>query len=351
MKRLLPYVRPAQFVTVGYQLCLLGVTITILALLVYKPFVQFHPVGPAPIITPVTEKVIKSWEQDPARVKVGMHITDFLRFDTVKNEFILNAFIWFDYDPEEVTPKQIDAFAFTKGEIVQKSPPIVEKRGDLNRVLYAIRVQFSTILDFTRFPLDDHRIYLNLVNRRTNADDLIYEADPTNFIISKNIFVAGWRVVGHSVKSGYARVELTPKDTVLQNKTVFALDLSKGDMRQLMLILLPLLFLFYLGLFAFSIHDVNVAMALPLASISGLFAYSFVIQIVAPMVGYMMMSDYFFFFFLISAFIIFLIKALAAVPETHLSRHRLKTIEGIAALALQFSLIVVWYLLLDVRGI
>ena len=92
-------------------------------------------------------------------------------------------------------------------------------------------------------------------------------------------------------------------------------------------------------------------MTLPLASISGLFAYSFVIQILAPAVGYMMMSDYFFLYFLASIFVIFLIKALAVIPEARLSRTMLKTIEGTSVVALQIGLIIVCYLLLDVCGI
>lgn len=217
--------------------------------------------------------------------------------------------------------------------------------------LYTIRMQFSTILDYARFPLDDHRIFLNLTNPAASAQELIYVAAPTDYVISENIYISAWQVVGHAVESGYAPVTLG-KDTIMQqSKTVFALDLSKKDLRQLSLILLPLLFLFYLGLFTFSIKDITVAMTIPLASVAGLFAYSFVIQTLAPMVGYMMMSDYLFLFFLFSSFVVFFVKSLEAVPETMLSRRSLRRIEGLTILGLQILLIIVWYYLVDVRSI
>lgn len=347
MKKYLDYVHPSNYITIGYQLILLCITLLLISIFIYKPFVEFHPVGPKPVIT----ASIRERAFTPIVVDVGMHITDFLKFDTVKNEFILNALIWFDYDKKIVKQDEINAFAFTKGEILQKSDPIFSQSNGKTRALYFTRIQFSTILDFRRFPLDDHRIFLNLVNQKVPSDKLIYRARTENYVISKTLFLSGWKFVGHTVENGYASIQLNDKESLLQHKTIFSLDVSKSDVRQLMLIMLPLLFLFYLGLFAFSIRDVNIAMTLPLASISGLFAYSFVIQVLAPSVGYMMMSDYFFFYFLVSLFTIFLIKALAVIPETHLSRTTLKTIEGTTVLLLQIGLIIVAYVLFDVRGI
>ena len=73
--------------------------------------------------------------------------------------------------------------------------------------------------------------------------------------------------------------------TLLQPKTIFSIDLSKGDLRQLSLIFLPLLFLFC-GFFAFSIADITIAIALPLATVSRFVPFSFVIQTLALAVGY-----------------------------------------------------------------
>lgn len=346
MKRLLAHLQLEKFSNVAHQLVLLIITVTILLLLLYKPVVEFHPVGPKPIIKPATQEITSTWDTQPVHVQTGMHLTDFLKFDAVKNEFTINAFIWFAFDPSKVSLETIDAFAFTKGEITQKSKANVRRLYEnTDLALYSIRVQFSSILDYKRFPLDDHRLFLNITNPTSTANELIYDVNPDDFIISPNIYVSGWQVVGKNAQSGYAPVSLGIT-ALLQNKTVFSLDLSKSDLRQLSLIILPLLFLFYLGLFAFSLSDITVAMTLPLASIASLFAYSFVIQTLAPQVGYMMLSDYLFIFFLLSSFVVFLVKALAIVPEHILSRRNLKRIEGLTVIVLHVALVVVWYILI-----
>jgi cytochrome c oxidase subunit IV len=113
---------------------------------------------------------------------------------------------------------------------------------------------------------------------------------------------------------------------------------------------LPLLLIFYLSIFAFSIKDIVLAGTLILGSTSGLLAYAFVIQTISPLVGYFMLSDYLFIFVLMSIFIIFLITILYAVPEHIASKRVLDTIKGFTIPLLYILLVVVWYYLTNVRG-
>ena len=71
-------------------------------------------------------------------IKTGLTITDFLKFDAIKNEYTVNAIIWFAFFyPLETIQK----FSFTKGEIVKKSEPIISKTSDNKTVvLYNLRV-------------------------------------------------------------------------------------------------------------------------------------------------------------------------------------------------------------------
>lgn len=351
MKQYLAYLDPQYYTSVLYQLCFVGVTCVALALFLYKPFVEFHPVGPSPHVTPVTSQVLADWKKEPVHVQVGLHITDFLRFDIVKNDFIINAFIWFAFDPKKISLEALEDFGFTKGEIIQKSKARVSQQQDTTIAQYAIRVQFATILDYERFPLDDHRIFLNLTHPSLTADMVMYESSPENYSISQNMYLSGWQLQGHTVTAGYSSIPLGKDMTVLQPRAIFALDISKQDMRQLALILFPLLFLFYLGILAFSIRDMTVNITLPIASISGLLAYSFVIQTLAPAVGYFMLSDYLFLFFLLSSFITFFVEALSAIPERILSKVTLERIEGTTIFLLHVGLVAVMYYLTDVKGL
>jgi hypothetical protein len=313
---------------------------------------MFNPSGPSPFVKPVTPEIIAQWGTAPARVKVGFNMNDFLLFDIVKNDFVMNAFIWFKFDPKEVSAETIDKFAFTKGDILKKSDARITTANGITTVFYTIRVAFSSIVDYTRFPIDDHTLFLNLTNPAVTAEQLIYDVDHEGYVVAESLYLTGWNVVGHETKSsGFSTINLGDNQTITQPKTVFSIDVSKQDLRQLALIFLPLLFLFYVGLLTFAIRDAAVAMTFPLASISGLFAYSFVIQTLAPAVGYFMISDYLFLFFLISSFIIFLVGSLTVIPEHIIAKKRVAQIEGMTVLILHLTLIGLWYYLTNIHGI
>lgn len=126
MKRIINSLYPERYISVGHQLTFLFITCGILSILLYRPVVEFHPIGAHPNIKPVTD--LLSSAKKPAEVKVGMHITDFLRFDTVRNDFMINAFIWFEFDPQQVKLETVEKFYFTKGDIVHKSDAMISKR-------------------------------------------------------------------------------------------------------------------------------------------------------------------------------------------------------------------------------
>jgi len=338
-----------KFSSISYQIFFLVITSIILVAMLYRPITEFHPVGKMPGVLPVTAQTIAQWGKEPVRVKTGFSITDFIKFDAVKNEYLVNAIIWFEYDPQAIKLETIEKFSFTKGDIVKKSDPIITKKSEnMHVATYYIRILFGTIMDYVRFPLDDHRLFLNLTNYSANAQELVYEVAASDYAVADNIYIAGWQAIGHAVKSGYSENKVG-ENTISQPKVVFSMDVSKQDVRQLLLIVLPLLLIFYFSIFAFSIKDIVLAITLVLACISGLLAYAFVIQTLSPAVGYFMLSDYLFIFFITTIFIIFLITVLFAVPEHIASKKTLEMVKGVAIPLLYITLIIVWYYLTNIK--
>jgi hypothetical protein len=272
-----------------------------------------------------------------------------LKFDAIKNEYVVNAIISFAFDPAKVSQEAIDTFSFTKGDVLKKSDPIITKQSDTSiTALYYIRVQFSSIPNYTRFPLDDHYLYLNVTNTAVDPKKVIFQASPEDYNLSANLYAPGWNIVEHQAQAGYATENISYK-AIMQPKMSFSIGLSKQDYRQLLLIILPLLVIFYFGIFAFSIKDIASAITLILASVAGLIAYSFVIQTLSPAVGYLMLSDYMFLLFLAIIFIIFFITTLNATPEHILSRKTIEHIKSIAIIVIYLVLICVWYYLTNIK--
>ncbi|MBA3752528.1 hypothetical protein H0X06_07155, partial [Candidatus Dependentiae bacterium] len=82
--------------------------------------------------------------------------------------------------------------------------------------------------------------------------------------------------------------------------------------RRLVTILFPLMLIFYISIFTFSINPITnlrSIISLSSASITGLLAFRFVIENLSPKVGYFMISDYLFFLLLGTTCIVFLVNS------------------------------------------
>jgi hypothetical protein len=339
--------RAEHITSIPVQIALLIASFIILALCLYKPITQFQPIDSKPTI-----QTAPANQPGLITIKTGLSITDFLKFDAIKNEYQVNAIIWFTFDPQQAPLDLIEKFSFTKGELVRKSDPVITKNADgTTSALYYIRVQFTTIPNYKRFPLDDHYLFLNVTNTALGSRNAVFEMANDGFTLAENIYVPGWQLVEHSARAGFATVMDAPGSTIMHPKASFAIGLSKQDYRQLLLIILPLLLIFYFGIFAFSIKDTVLAITLVLASVSGLMAYSFVMQTLSPQVGYLMLSDYMFLLFLGTIFIVFFVTALDATPEHILSKKAVARIKGFTIIGLYLALIILWYYLTHIKDL
>lgn len=333
-------------ISVPSQIIFLIISFILFVGFLYKPITEFHPVNNKPAIYATATE-----DANPAiSIKVGMNITDFLKFDLIKNEFEINGIIWFIFDPNHISQEKIEKFAFTKGDITYKSDPVITPIDSHTRkALYFIRVKFSTIPNYKRFPLDDHYLFLNVINTDFLSENVAFMVD--EYTLSPNLYAAGWKIVRYEARAGYGKTEISQNQTIVQPKVSFSIGLSKQDYRQLLIIMLPLVLIFYCGIFAFSIKELDQAITLVVASITGLTAYSFVIQTLSPAVGYLMLCDYMFLLFLAATFVIFFIVALDAAPEHILSKNMLAITKAVAIVVIYALIIGAWYYLTNIKDI
>lgn len=332
------------FNTIQAQIMLLVFSTMILVVLFYKPLKEFRPIGKESFIMDVTPDVIQKWGQEPTKVKTGFVVNEFLQFDVIKNSFLMNAIISFEFDPSKVSLETIDKFSFTKGDIIQKSDPLIKKLSESRTfVEYRVRIQFSTMFDYALFPLDDHQISLNFTNTTVEAQNIIFEVAPEDFSVPEYVYLSGWRLVSHQSKSGYTRFQSQRQGQTHYPKIVFSLDIKKEDIRQLLLIMIPLLILFYFCVFSLSIKSFNTKVEGMFPLLTAYMAYVIVIQAISPAVSYFMLMDYMVLYFLIAMFFICLVNFLTLIPEDELSRMKVETIKGMTILMVHASLLLVMY--------
>lgn len=297
------------------QVILMLTTISIFYGLSFWPRRQFLNFDPAPNITSV--QLAKG-----TPVRTGAYVRNFMEFDTIKNRFLVDAIIWFECD-KSVSIDSLGKFVFGKGEIKKKSEPTVKQlSNDKQLVWYNVRLLFPSNLNHQLFPFGDHTLYITLTNRSTSIDEMYFVSGNENFVVADSIYTVGWSLKDTKVRAGKTVVELDKTDkqkNISVPRAIYSLDFKDDSLRELWLILLPLVIFFFVSLFAFSVPDnlFSVRSSLVMASLSATLSYRYVIQSLAPKVEYAMFSDYIFFMFLILVFlsVIFNIFLRAEVRE------------------------------------
>lgn len=295
-----------------FQFILIFITSTVIAASLYHASQRFTTNDPVPALERFNPELLSKFGGNQSIVNIGLLIKDFLEFNPIKNEFTVIAVLWFEYDPAFITLDSLDKFSFESAEISEKSKP--ESRIDKDKIIthYTLKIEFKNQMSYKNFPLDNHRIYLQLVQPYISPSRIIFESSISNFLIEASTAALGWINVDKSVKTGFVQNNLKEStQNEIKNSypsVLFSIDYLRSGIRYALTILLPLLTMFFISLFAFSVDLLKyptLGITLATGAVTGLIAYRFVIESLSPAVGYFMLSDYIYFMFLVLVFIVF----------------------------------------------
>lgn len=298
-------------VGVVFQFILIVTTSIIFALFVRHATFMFTSSDPHLELKKFTPKILNKFGGNSNIVSTGLVINDFLVFDPVKNDFIFKGTIWFEFDPTAILPATLGKFVIERSEILEKSEADVRIIHEKLFVRYDIKVRFKSQLNYALFPFDDHRIYLQITHPFMSPDEIIFDSSRSNLVVQASAASFGWRNVDHQVQTGYVETVIDKQDqqkNITHPSVLFSIDYARSSIRYASNILLPLLAIFFISLFIFSI-DVSryatSAITLSAGCVTGLLAYRFVIENLSPAVGYFMTSDYIFLAFLALVSLVF----------------------------------------------
>lgn len=332
------------------QLLFLIIASAIALCILYQPLQEFQSLDPQAVLLPIDPKVIKRFGS-PSIVKVGLHIISFPEFDMLKNKFLMDGIIWFEFNPSLISLETLRKFSFEKGEIIKVSEPEIQVIDKQIFARFNFKLQFSSNLDFKRFPIDDHKINLVLTNTYLSPRSVIYDVQISRFTFAPNIFIAGWTIKDATVTSGYSREELDTDDVkreVIHPQALFSIDLKRAGTRHLSAIFLPLFMLFFMGLIGLSLNPATFAgsmVSIATGSLSGMTVYRFVIEGMSPSAGYFMISDQVFVLFLTLGFIVFALTATIAHYQKF--NYDFSAIQSIMIVLLYIIALTAWYIILN----
>lgn len=344
MKKYLSFLNPKNAAQLHSQLFLIAVNIILVIIILQKPINTFISTDPPPQVLPTSRKL----GHTGYKVEAGMHIENFHEFDLTNNSFILNAIVWFKFNPAVLSLDTIEKFSFEKGDILYKSKPITKLIGNKVLAQYRIKFKFTTNLDYKMFPLNSHRIFMTLTNKSVSPKEIVFESFESGLTLSENVLISGWRKERHDVITGYSESYLDrndPTTKIYHPVIVFVIDFMRSGLRQVYVLLIALMFIFYIGLLSLSMGHVQYArkITISMATITSFLYYRFIVERISPKVGYLMFIDNTFHLLLLIAFFIFFINLATKNKEY-------RAVRGAVVLLVHALFIVSWYYLCHLWG-
>jgi len=275
---------------VGYQLA----TFLILGFMSRVPLSEevLNFADPKPAINYFTPKQREETAISTTLVKTGCYIKDFPVFDPVKNNLVMESIIWFEFDPHAISLDVVNKFSFKRGKFLKKSEPNLRLIKGKLFVDYSVKVQFSSNLNYKNFPFNDHRIYLELINEFVTPKELMFISYESGISLSPEIYTGGWVNIASTADYGYITVQFEENDTqniVSRPTVIFSLDYAQTGVKNIFLILIPILLMYNMAFFSLSLSlkkHMRYIMQLSIGAITALLAYRFVIERLSPQVGY-----------------------------------------------------------------
>lgn len=277
-------------------------------------------------------------------VDVDLNLQNFLTFNLINNEFVAEFNLLFKFDSNKISLKEIESFSFSKGEIIEKSEPVVTQNNGVVSARYDLKVKFSSNLNFKYFPLEDHRIYITLNNKNLDGKKINFVVNKSSFSFSDSLYTPGWKALNSQAQAGVRTISLGSQQELTYPRAVFSVDFMQASLRQFIFIMLPILIAFLIALCAFALswkQEFSTIVGLSSASLAAIVGYRYVIERISPKVSYYMLSDHLFTLFLLLIFSIFFVDIFF---KDCLQEHRY--VRGIVVFGFYIILLASWVLLL-----
>jgi len=241
-------------------------------------------------------------ETQPVEVLTGVRLMNVQKVDLTSNSYTLDFYLWFSYDPAQVSLAQVKEFEFLNGAPSMTVVYVDEEFGFLE---YRVKGDFVKTFDFSRYPFESQDLEVKLEHKNMNTTALVYVADPDS---SKDagVNVVGWDLTGFNV---YA-TEHTFSDNAMSN-FVFDLQVTRPFFSSLVKNVLPVTIITIIGLLTFLMHPKNFGQRIGLAVSTLMSASAAHLSLLnaLPPTGYLTLADR----MMIIVYIIFLFNLASSV--------------------------------------
>ncbi|MBM3894569.1 hypothetical protein FJ366_03180 [Candidatus Dependentiae bacterium] len=294
------------------------VPLSIILLFVYS-LSSFNTTDQSPEFSIIDVQKQKEFGAFTVKVKTGLYIKNFTKFDVLNNQFIFDALLWFEFYPNEIMLENISKFTVDNGKVINKSAPDLKVVGDVVLASYDIRIDCKANLDFVKFPFEDHKLSIVITNNAVTPYEMFFIVDNTTFNTAPDLNISNWNIKSLNTDSGYFQPGLDTKQADKASaypKAIFTMNVQKTGIRKVLVIFLPIFLVMILSLFSFLMALANYVgrATLATAGVTAELGYRFVLDKMIPDVSYFTIADSLYLVLLVASFLVF-------VAQTFIGRY------------------------------
>jgi hypothetical protein len=240
--------------------------------------------------------------ENPLEIKAGVWLINIEKVDLSANSYRLDFYLWFQYNPSEISLVDVQKFEFINGAPTMYVVDVNETQGYLE---YRVRGDFIKTFDFSQYPFETHELAVEIEHKNLDVNSLVFEADPTSNI-DPEANVAGWNLGGFQTSV----MEHSYGDETF-SRFVFSVDLQRPALSSFIKTVLPIAVITTISLLAFFMAPQNFAQRITLGVTTLLSATAFHLSLLSgiPPTGYLTFADK----MMLSVYVIFLFNLSVSV--------------------------------------
>src|SRR4030067_2359227 len=192
---------------------------------------------------------------NPVNVQVGVWLVNVEKVDLSANSYRLDFYMWFRFDPSEISLDEIKDFEFINGAPTRYEVNVNEAEGYIE---YRVRGDFIETFDFSQYPFETHRLAVEIEHKNLDVSLLVFEEDSTSNI-DPDASVAGWELGGFQTS---VTEHSYGEDTF--SRFVFSVNLKRPGLSSFIKTVLPVAVITTISLLAFFMAPQNFAQRITL---------------------------------------------------------------------------------------
>jgi len=216
-------------------------------------------------------------------VEVGIWLVNVEKVDLAESSFRLDFYLWFRFDPDQISLQEIEEFEFING-----APTKYEITAEEGYLEYRIKGDFFKTFDFTKYPFEDQKLSLQIEHKTLDYTQLRYVPYVEGSNIDSEANVAGWNITRFDVDT----VEHSYGDQSF-SRFISSVILQRPLFSSIFKSVMPIAVITTIALLAFFVSPKDFAQRIGLAVTTLLSATAFHLSMLngIPPTGYLTFAD------------------------------------------------------------